>query len=279
MDRSTKPVVVRQVWASNLESEFALLEQILPCYCHVAFDTEFPGFIHVSEKNCHYSKLPPSYTYKLVKANVDSLKLIQLGLALSNYAGHLPDLGTDSCYVWEFNFKGFDVHQDHHNPDAIQLLAEQGIDFAKIKEEGIPIGAFRRLFLRSRFMFSRLNLTWVTFHSSYDFGYMVKVLTGRKLPNDLDVFKVVVSELFGSSVYDMKHMIKFCRGINVGGLEKLAKSLKVDRVAGNSHQAGSDSLLTLQTFFKLRDFYFTADDCDEQDCLNINSFANILFGL
>ncbi|KAL4315485.1 uncharacterized protein DS421_15g503130 [Arachis hypogaea] len=80
-------------------------------------------------------------------------------------------------------------------------------------------------------MFSMLNLTWVTFHSSYDFGYMVKVLTGRKLPNDLDVFKAVVFELFRSYVYDMKRMIKFCRGINVRGLEKLAKNLKVDRVA------------------------------------------------
>ncbi|QHO41154.1 probable CCR4-associated factor 1 homolog 11 [Arachis duranensis] len=110
--------------------------------------TEFPGFIHVFDKNCHYSKLPSSYAYKLVKANVDSLKLIQLGLALSNYAGHLPDLGTDSCYVWEFNFKGFDFGGNYHNPDTIQLLAEQRIDFVKIREEGILIGAFRRLFLR-----------------------------------------------------------------------------------------------------------------------------------
>ncbi|KAL4345235.1 hypothetical protein AHAS_Ahas11G0258100 [Arachis hypogaea] len=77
-----------------------------------------------SGKNCHYSKLPSSYAYKFVKANVDSLKLIPLGLALSNYVGHLPDLGIDSCYVWKFNFKGFDVNCDHHNPDPIQLLAE-----------------------------------------------------------------------------------------------------------------------------------------------------------
>ncbi|KAL4373123.1 hypothetical protein AHAS_Ahas05G0050300 [Arachis hypogaea] len=110
--------------------------------------TEFPGFIHVFDKNCHYSKLPSSYAYKLVKANVDSLKLIQLGLALSNYAGHLLDLGTDSCYVWEFNFKGFDFGGNYHNPDTIQL-----------------------------------NLTWsLSIFSSYDSGYMVKVLTGRKLP-------------------------------------------------------------------------------------------------
>ncbi|RYR58515.1 hypothetical protein Ahy_A05g024322 [Arachis hypogaea] len=61
---------------------------------------------------------------------------------------------------------------------------------------------------------------------------MVKVLTGKKLPNDLDVFKA--------------RMIKFCRGINVRGLETLAKNLKVDRVAGNSHQAGSDNSKTFR---------------------------------
>ncbi|XLS93664.1 hypothetical protein HN51_069672, partial [Arachis hypogaea] len=89
----TKPVVIRQVWTSNLESEFALIEQIFPVSAMLPL-TQFLGFIHVSDKNCHYSKLPPSYVYKLVKANVDFLKLIQLGLALSNYAGHLPDLAT-----------------------------------------------------------------------------------------------------------------------------------------------------------------------------------------
>ncbi|KAL4398363.1 uncharacterized protein DS421_1g29470 [Arachis hypogaea] len=69
-------------------------------------------------------KLSPSYAYKLVEANVHFLKLIPLGLALSNYAGHLSDLGTDSCYFWEFNLKGLDVSRNHHNPNPIQLLVE-----------------------------------------------------------------------------------------------------------------------------------------------------------
>ena len=272
----SKPVVVREVWASNIESEFALIEEILPRYRHVAIDTEFPGFIHVSKEKCHYSKLLPSANYKLMKANVDALKIIQVGLALSDYAGNLPDLGTESCYVWEFNFRDFDVEHDSSDPVAIQLLRAQGIDFAKNRVQGIPSEVFRRFFLRSGLLFNRLNVTWVTFHSCYDFGYMVKILTAGKLPNKITSFKFLVSELFGPDVYDMKHMIRFCRGLN-GGLEKLAKALKVDRTAGKSHQAGSDSLLTLQTFFKLRDAYFSGD-CDTE-CMDITVFESKLYGL
>ena len=40
-----------------------------------------------------------------------------------------------------------------------------------------------------------------------------------------------------------------------GGLNKLAEDLDVERV-GPMHQAGSDSLLTASTFFKLRSVYF-----------------------
>ena len=41
-----------------------------------------------------------------------------------------------------------------------------------------------------------------------------------------------------------------------GGLNKLADDLEVERV-GPMHQAGSDSLLTAATFFKLRRTHFS----------------------
>ena len=40
------------------------------------------------------------------------------------------------------------------------------------------------------------------------------------------------------------------------GLEKVANTLGVQHVAGKSHQAGSDTLLTLQTYRKYKDVYF-----------------------
>ncbi|KAL8458282.1 hypothetical protein ACS0TY_035961 [Phlomoides rotata] len=42
-----------------------------------------------------------------------------------------------------------------------------------------------------------------------------------------------------------------------GGLDKIAKPLKLNRAAGKSHQAGSDSLLTMQVFFELLTNYYT----------------------
>jgi len=40
-----------------------------------------------------------------------------------------------------------------------------------------------------------------------------------------------------------------------GGLQEIANQLDVQRI-GKRHQAGSDSLLTAQTFFKLRELFF-----------------------
>lgn len=54
----------------------------------------------------------------------------------------------------------------------------------------------------------------------------------------------------------IKHIIKFYNGL-YGGLERVVKALNVERVAGNAHQDGLDSLLTLQTFLKLMNIYFS----------------------
>jgi CCR4-NOT transcription complex subunit 7/8 len=56
-----------------------------------------------------------------------------------------------------------------------------------------------------------------------------------------------------------------------GGLNKLADDLEVERV-GPMHQAGSDSLLTSATFFKMRAVYFGGK-------LDEGKLSGILFGL
>jgi len=56
-------------------------------------------------------------------------------------------------------------------------------------------------------------------------------------------------------VYDIKHLMQ-ARGNNFnGGLNDLADMLQVVRI-GPQHQAGSDSLLTGQIFFEMRQRYF-----------------------
>ena len=64
--------------------------------------------------------------------------------------------------------------------------------------------------------------------------------------------------------------MKACEGLK-GGLNKLAEDLEVERI-GPEHQAGSDSLLTQATYYKMRQLFFE-DEMDE------DRHMNILYGL
>ncbi|XP_059654806.1 probable CCR4-associated factor 1 homolog 11 [Cornus florida] len=254
--------------------EFCLIHQARIEYPYASIDTEFPGTIvrpNINQNLPYQNRSIQNYHF--MKLNVDQLKLIQLGLTLSDAQGKLPDFGTNSTYIWQFNFCDFDIDSDNHNRDSIDLLQRQGINFVKNKQQGIHGRDFAVMLGWSGLIFRRCPLTWVTFHSAYDFGFLIKLLIGRELPNDLSDFMRLVGFYFGMRVYDIKHMIRYCDGL-FGGLERVAKALNVNRVAGKSHQAGSDSLLTMQTFHKLRNVYF-----NPKVDTKLNKFDSVLFGL
>ncbi|GFP86550.1 probable ccr4-associated factor 1 homolog 11 [Phtheirospermum japonicum] len=231
-------IVVREVYHHNLVTEFNLIQQSLSRFPFASLDTEFPGTVYYPDGvPAHLrSTLSPAAFYKVMKKNIDSLNLIQIGLTLSDANGHLPTFGTPSQYVWEFNFRDFDYEFDLQNPDSISLLRRQGIDFLKNKRIGIDSRHFAMLFDASGLGLSSFcgRVMWVTFHGPYDFGFLIKILTRRALPED---------------VYDVKNMIRLF-GLH-GGLDRVAKSLNLGRLAGKSHQAGSDSLLTMHVFLTL----------------------------
>ena len=136
------------------------------------------------------------------------------------------------------------------------------------------------------------EIKWISFHSGYDFGYLLKLLTCEPLPAEESDFFALM-QLFFPCIYDIKFLMKswyaaslsfsrcmfctkliHCRSCSRslrGGLNDLAEDLDVDRY-GPQHQAGSDSLLTAATFFKLREMFFENEIDDDK-------FLGVLYGL
>ncbi|KAB5552955.1 hypothetical protein DKX38_010266 [Salix brachista] len=270
-----KTVLIRSVWADNLEEEFKFIQSEIDRYPLISMDTEFPGVVVRPAAGDPYNRhRDPTAHYLSLKANVDLLNLIQIGLTIADENGNLPDLGfKDLCFIWEFNFRDFDVARDAHAHDSVELLKRQGIDFEKTRELGIDSVNFAELMMSSGLVLNQ-SVSWVTFHCAYDFGYLVKCLTHKALPEELNEFLELVRMFFGDRVYDIKHMIRFCAGL-YGGLDRVCMELGVDRVIGKSHQAGSDSLLTLHAYLKIKDKYFFKD---KDDGGGLEKYANVLHG-
>ncbi|KAF6166899.1 hypothetical protein GIB67_020333 [Kingdonia uniflora] len=242
-------IEIREVWSENLEDEFDVIRGIVDDYPYIAMDTEFPGIVLRPVGNFKSSS---DYHYQTLKENVDMLKLIQLGLTFSDEDGNLPMCGTNKFVIWQFNFREFNVKTDISANDSIELLRQSGIEFDRNNEEGVDACRFGELLMSSGIVLND-NVHWVTFHSGYDFGYLLKVLTCRSLPDtQMGFFDLI--KMYFPTVYDIKHLMKFCNSLH-GGLNRLAELLDVERI-GVCHQAGSDSLLTSSTFRKLKECFF-----------------------
>ncbi|KAI0771171.1 ribonuclease H-like domain-containing protein [Trametes elegans] len=248
---------IREVWAPNLETEMANIRDLIERYPYVAMDTEFPGVV---ARPIGAFKTSSDYHYQTMRCNVDLLKIIQVGLTLANEQGELPEVST-----WQFNFR---FSARHVRPESIDLLQKSGIDLQRHEEMGIEPNDFAELMITSGLVLSP-DTKWISFHSGYDFGYFVKLLTGQSLPMNEETFFDVLHTWF-PTIYDIKYVMRSCKVLK-GGLQDVADDLGVMRI-GPSHQAGSDSLLTASTFFKMRELYFN-DQLDEPE------FNGKLYGL
>lgn len=236
---------IRDVWACNLEDEFKVIRQVIQKYNYVAMDTEFPGVV---ARPIGEFRSTTDYQYQLLKCNVDLLKIIQLGLTLLNERGEMPP----GFSTWQFNFK-FNLTEDMYAQDSIDLLTNSGIQFHKHDEEGIDPYEFAQLLMTSGVVLSE-NVKWISFHSGYDFGYLLKILTDQNLPTEESEFFELL-RIYFPTIYDVKYLMKSCKNLK-GGLQEVADQLELERI-GPQHQAGSDSLLTGAAFFKMREITST----------------------
>ena len=257
---SEKSTVIKEVYAENLEEEIKIIKSVINEYNYIGMDTEFPGTVY------SLNNLTNDFYYKTMEKNVNSLKLIQLGITLTNKNGEYPK--NIPYHTWQFNFK-YDEKKDLYSEDSLNLLKSTGIDFENLKTNGIDQTKFGEI-LKDSWLVLNPNIIWVSFHGSYDFSYLLKLLINENLPTtESDYIKLLCC--YFPNFYDIKSLIKDNDTYFHGGLNKLIYYLDIKR-KGIKHQAGSDSLATIEAYHKLI----------ENGSINgkkLKKFKNVLYGI
>ena len=221
------------------------------------------------------------YHYQTLRLNVDLMNIIQLGITLYNEDGETPPAypdflsaaaysndGSPCPMTWQFNFR-FVQDADMHNPESITFLLQHGMDIERHEHQGVDFQAFASLLVSSGMVFLD-EVKWISFHSGYDFAYLVKVVYGKQFPEVESEYRKLLQLMF-PSIFDIKYMLKIIQKtqmVNGGplsasalnffaalgakaGLQDLADELGIKRV-GQAHQAGSDSLITGRVFWEFK---------------------------
>ena len=257
---SEKSTVIKEVYAENLEEEIKVIKSVINEYNYIGMDTEFPGTVY------SLNNLTNDFYYKTMEKNVNSLKLIQLGITLTNKNGEYPK--NIPYHTWQFNFK-YDEKKDLYSEDSLNLLKSTGIDFENLKTNGIDQTKFGAI-LKDSWLVLNPNIIWVSFHGSYDFAYLLKLLINENLPTTESEYIQLLGCYF-PNFYDIKSLIKDNDTYFHGGLNKLIYSLDIKR-KGIKHQAGSDSIATIEAYHKLI----------ENGSINVKKlkkFKNVLYGI
>jgi CCR4-NOT transcription complex subunit 7/8 len=160
------------------------------------------------------------------------------------------------------------------------MLKKSGADFEKHASQGIDPQEFGSLLITSGMTLSE-DVNWISFHSGYDFAYLVKMLSSKPLPEDEESYRRLV-EVFFPRLLDVKYLWRHAnnlvrRGVigssatnilnNLGtksGLQDLADELGCQRM-GNAHTAGSDAWLTGTVFWELRKRIFEGQIPEEMN--------------
>ncbi|XP_034594611.1 probable CCR4-associated factor 1 homolog 11 [Setaria viridis] len=212
---------IRPVTAANYEAQLDAIGSLLTRYPFVSIDTEYPGTVHRPPPGRSENQLAPYERYALVKANVDELPIVQLGITLCDEYGNLPLVaGSDGRpleLAREVTFSDFDARRDRHAPESVAFLPSQGVDFDQARKRGVSSAAFAAKLaavLSAQQQRQRDGeLTWAAFGGAHDFAYMAR-------------------DLLGGRLFDAKYMAEHCERADLcggGGLRRVADSLSARR--------------------------------------------------
>ncbi len=115
--------------------------------------------------------------------------------------------------------------------DSIDLLTRSGINFKRHEEHGVDVSHFGELLTSSGIVLDD-RIKWISFHSGYDFGYLLKILTCKPLPAQEEEFFELLLAYF-PCIYDIKYLMKSCKSLK-GGLNELANDLEVPPPSSSS---------------------------------------------
>ncbi|XP_044416912.1 probable CCR4-associated factor 1 homolog 11 [Triticum aestivum] len=237
-------VPVRSVWAWNFREESDRLCHLAWNARYVAVNVHYPGLVHHADRN--HNILTVEERYAVVKANVDALKPLQVGIALRD--GHGRHLGA-----WEFNLRDFCPVSDPHDESSLAYLAGRGLDVDRLRVRGLSAKMLREKLLRSGLFDPRCAArSWVTYAGAYHIAYLLKIVTGgAPLPQDMAGFVGAVRRYLGVQVYDVARMAAECPGMPLG-LERIADHLGFHPPLGSPRLAAAAGVHALQVFMRLK---------------------------
>lgn len=116
---------------------------------------------------------------------------------------------------------------------ALDLLTTAGIDFGKLKKEGIHPNTFAEHLFSSGICITLVSLglvlnedlTWVTYRGTYDLFYLLKLATSQPLPESFPAGMDCLNKYF-PHFFDIKCMLQDLP-IPEGSLSSIANYLKV----------------------------------------------------
>jgi CCR4-NOT transcription complex subunit 7/8 len=223
--------------------------------------THYPGLIHLSGKD--QNALTAEQPYALVKANVDALKPLQVGITICDYHGQ--------SFAWEFNLRDFRRLADPHDEKSLAYLADRGLDLDTHANHGVDAGILGAMLLGSGLFGPRRGLSWITYAGAYHVAYLLKIVTGGiPLPHDMTSFVGAVWQFLGSQVYDVATMAADCPTLPVG-LERIAALLGLHPPWMSPRLAAATSVRALQVFRSLENGEF--------GCNNVRKYGGRLQGL